>query len=255
MTRQDSTTALIRIGAEEFASLGSQWTIAPSEKEMVTAAERIGGLITTPEALALYRLCQRLQTGSRVLEIGSYLGTSTTAIGKAIVGRNIELYCLDCWHDYQAQGFFEHTLPGGPKSDSDIFSTFQKNTCFLGEQLRILKGSTNQFKHFLPAQFFDLIFIDAAHDYKSVLNDLIISMRALTPGGLLIGHDYHSDGHGVINAVNQILYESKSITVKGLIPNTSIWYALIDNPIQELTSITISRIQHLNSHDSALRCF
>ena len=65
-------------------------------------------------------------------------------------------------------------------------------------------------------------------------------MRALAPGGLLLGHDYHSDGHGVVAAVNQVIYESRNITVKGIIPGTSIWYAVINNPLQELVNLNAS---------------
>jgi predicted O-methyltransferase YrrM len=234
---QGKFNAPIPITLDEIALLGSQLTISETEAVMVNAASHTGGLLTTPEALTLHRICERLPDGARILEIGSYLGASTTAIGHAILGREIALYCLDCWHDYQTQGFFEHTLVGSTATDGDIFSKFQASTRFLGTQLRILKGTTEQFKDFLPTGFFDLIFIDAAHDYENVCNDLLISMKSLVPGGVLLGHDYHSDGHGVVAAVNQIIYESQDIVIKGTVPGTSIWYALVSNPTQDLARI------------------
>lgn len=220
-----------RIGTEEFASLGDHPSTSGAEETMLAAVARTGGLIIPAEAIALYRLCQRVPEKGRILEIGSYLGASTTAIGHAIQGRGVELYCLDCWHDYQAQGFFGHTLAGTGATDQSIFSRFQANTSFLGEQLRILKGTSAQFRNFLPAGFFDLIFIDAAHDYESVKQDIQIAFKAIVPGGIICGHDYHSEGIGVIRAVDELIYQATTISLKGVIPGTSIWYASIGSPI------------------------
>lgn len=218
----------------DHSSIGDNQFASNAEAEMLAAVTQTGGLIVPAEAIALYRLCQRVPTGGRVLEIGSYLGASTTAIGHAILGRGIELYCLDCWHDYQAQGFFGHTLAGTGATDQSIFSRFQANTSFLGEQLRILKGTSAQFRSFLPASFFDLIFIDAAHDYESVKEDIRIAFKAIAPGGIICGHDYHSDGEGVLKAVNQLIADVDAITVKGTIRGTSIWYSVIENPVCQL---------------------
>jgi len=230
MSEPNNCCSTSRIGTEEFASFGDQHSTSGAEELMLASVARTGGLIVPAEALALHRLCQRLPAGARILEIGSYLGASTTAIGHAILGRGIELYCLDCWHDYQAQGFFEHALAGTEATDSDIFSRFHKNTRFLGEQLRILKGTTGQFKDFLPAGFFDLIFIDAAHDFESVRQDILIAFKAIAPGGIICGHDYHSDGDGVRAAVNQLVADAGDIHIKGVIRGTSIWYSVIEIP-------------------------
>ena len=42
-------------------------------------------------------------------------------------------------------------------------------------------------------EYFDLIYIDAAHDYESVRNDLAAWWPKLKPGGLMSGHDYFPD--------------------------------------------------------------
>lgn len=235
-----STTVAPSLSTDSFVSIGSQQPLSATEEAMLAAVAASHGLVTVSEALSLHRLCQMLPAGARILEIGSYLGASTTAIGHAILGREIDLYCLDCWHDYVAHGFIDHPWAKSAHSGNEVLLKFLETTAFIHSQLRILKGTTEQFRTLLPASFFDLIFIDAGHDYDSVLNDLLISMRALAPGGLLLGHDYHSDGHGVVAAVNQVIYESRNITVKGIIPGTSIWYAVINNPLQELVNLNAS---------------
>jgi predicted O-methyltransferase YrrM len=247
MTETDKMQNAVSFAAEIFPSLGSQTFISDPEMKMLEAVNASNGLVTISEALTLYRLCIQLPAGARILEIGSYLGASTTAIGHAILGKDTELYCLDCWHDYEAHGCFDQPRTGAAHAGNEVFLKFLKTTEFLNEQLRILKGTTEQFRTLLPTSFFDFIFIDAGHEYKDVINDLISSLKTLAPGGLLLGHDYHSDGHGVVTAVNQVIYESQNITIKGLIPDTSIWYAVVPDPIKELGSMTISeQISTLN---------
>lgn len=44
-------------------------------------------------------------------------------------------------------------------------------------------------KHF-PDGFFDYIYVDARHDYSSVLSDLLAFWPKLSKGGIMAGHDY-----------------------------------------------------------------
>lgn len=73
------------------------------------------------------------------------------------------------------------------------------------ENLRELKGKSTAFAELLAGKGFDLIFIDGAHDYTSVRNDIKIAFSALKAGGIICGHDYHSDGQGVVRAVTELV--------------------------------------------------
>lgn len=64
---------------------------------MLAAIAKTSGLVVSKEALSLYRLALLQKEGSLILEIVSYRGASTTAIGHAIKDGDIELYCLDYW--------------------------------------------------------------------------------------------------------------------------------------------------------------
>lgn len=48
-----------------------------------------------------------------------------------------------------------------------------------------------------------MIFIDARHDYKSVLNVINLWLPKVKVGGTLSGHDYSINYFGVIKAVNE----------------------------------------------------
>eukprot|EP00971_Amphidinium_carterae_P067845 1343205-Amphidinium_carterae.1 len=54
---------------------------------------------------------------------------------------------------------------------------------------------------------FDLVFVDALHDYKSAANDISLWVPLVSPcGGLLAGHDYQFFfGYGVITAVHEFI--------------------------------------------------
>lgn len=197
-----------------------------SEKKMLSAVAASGGLQTEAEALLLYRIAAGMPDGAKILEIGSYLGASTTAFGYGILSRECELYCLDCWHDYHGQGFHADGIAPTGLSDRDILHRFLSNTSFLGSQLRLLKGTTAQFSSLLPDSFFDLVFIDGAHNYASVMHDIKLAFRVTRRGGVVCGHDYHSDGYDVVRAVDELIYRDIRIQHKGVFPNTSIWYAI-----------------------------
>jgi cephalosporin hydroxylase len=53
----------------------------------------------------------------------------------------------------------------------------------------------------------DLIHIDAAHDYASVMADARAYWRLLAPGGFLIGDDYHETWPGVVKAAKDFSTE------------------------------------------------
>ena len=71
-----------------------------------------------------------------------------------------------------------------------------------------------------------MIFIDAAHDYESVVQNINFAMEVLLPGGILCGHDYHSKSQDVIRAVDDLIANNANIEIKGFIADTSIWYAV-----------------------------
>jgi hypothetical protein len=52
-----------------------------------------------------------------------------------------------------------------------------------------------------------LIHIDAAHDYASVLRDSRLYWQLLTPGGYLVGDDYHPTWPGVVKAADEFSVE------------------------------------------------
>jgi len=223
---------LTSLTAQEILSIPSSDPNA-EERLMLDSLGGIEGLMLEKEALALYRICKRLPNKAKILEIGSYQGGSTLAMGHAIAGTGIELYCLDPWSNYINQEDFATFERSRISDDFRIINNFIKNTAFIGENLRMLRGKSNAFAELLKGKDFDFIFIDGAHDYDSVRNDIKIAFSALKPGGFLSGHDYHDKGHDVIRAVNELIAGVPSIEVKGKFDDIHIWFGVVAEPYYE----------------------
>jgi glycosyltransferase involved in cell wall biosynthesis/predicted O-methyltransferase YrrM len=197
------------------------------EVEVLKWIEPIGGWMSISELLVLFRLVKALPDESKILEIGSYRGRSTNAIGCAIKHSKKKIYCLDIWQDFDKQGLLNqdskgHTVPPG---DYGVFNDFLKNTNWLDQHLIVLKTSVEKASDFLPKNYFDLIFIDGAHDYENVVRDIGVSISSLKSGGLICGHDYREDGgQDVIRAVQRKIFTNSDFMDYGVFPKTSIWY-------------------------------
>ena len=236
---------------QEIASITSNGP-NPEERIMLDSLSGIEGLMLEKEALALFRVCKRLPNKAKILEIGSFQGGSTLAIGNAIAGTDIELYCLDPWSNYLNQSDFSGFDRLKVSDDFRIINNFIKNTAFIGENLRMLRGKSNAFAGLLEGKGFDFIFIDGAHDYDSVRYDIKVAFSALKPGGLVCGHDYHSDGHGVMRAVDELIARVPSIEKKGKFDETHIWFGVIAEPYYEYKLTEISDLMNAGHLTEAL---
>ncbi|MEA5523361.1 class I SAM-dependent methyltransferase, partial [Limnoraphis robusta] len=201
-----------------------QKPLSDAERHVIQLVEPMQGWFTDSEKLALFRTVQAQPKDGKVLEIGSFMGRSTNAIAHASVNTNREIYALDVWLD------FGEDLDDRAQSDNGIFilNSFLKNTQWFLEKLRVLKGSTTQYKYLLSQLEFDLIFVDAAHDYQNVVNDISIALTCIKPNGFMIGHDYHNmGGQEVIQAVHDTLFKYDEIKIKGVFEGTTVWFAQI----------------------------
>ena len=82
-----------------------------------------------------------------------------------------------------------------------------------GEQVKVMKGLSWDILGLYPDDYFDWMYIDAAHDYNSVKKDLKECSRVLKPNGYLIMNDYIMYDHftkeeyGVVPATNEFMME------------------------------------------------
>jgi len=79
------------------------------------------------------------------------------------------------------------------------------------DRLRVEQGLSWEALERLPDAHFDVVYVDAAHDYASVQRDAEVAARKLKPGGMLVFNDYTMYDHlagaayGVVQTVNQMV--------------------------------------------------
>ena len=127
------------------------------------------------------------------LEIGSYKGRSSCYIAK--VAR--ELTCIDT---------FLADTSGQNQSTESTYEEFRKNTEEFSKKIRAIVGTSTDMAGLMRDGYFDMIFLDAMHDYDSVFSDLSMYWDKLKKGGYFLFHDYaNPDYPGVAKAANELI--------------------------------------------------
>jgi len=119
----------------------------------------------------------------------------------------LTLFMIDAWHPMAYEGKGDEAA--GPESRANYQEKCDDNYAAAIEAVRqfdgrfrvIRKFSAAAVKLFNPSDF-DFVFIDAAHDYESVRDDIRRWLPMVKTGGWLCGHDY-PNFPGVVRAVDE----------------------------------------------------
>ena len=145
-----------------------------------------------------------------ICEVGCWIGRSTRALADNTIGI---VYSVDTF-----EGSEEHQEFLKDKPHDWVFSRFLDNTADLRNVHPIIGLSVEVAKKFASqGQSFDMVFLDAAHDYASVKQDILAWTPLVAPGGLLCGHDYGPNWPEVQVAVDELIPNAKT-------GNNQIWY-------------------------------
>ena len=120
----------------------------------------------------------------RVVEVGSWLGLSTSFIAQELESDAI-LYAVDHF-----EGSIEHKLHCRDYLPT-LFDQFRSNMIHAKVDQKVVpvRASSLEASQILN-ETFDLIYIDASHDEESVFQDLELWYKKLSPTGILSGDDY-----------------------------------------------------------------
>jgi predicted O-methyltransferase YrrM len=133
-------------------------------------------------------LVKGIPQGSRVVEVGSYLGGSIATLAIATLHMNHQFYSVESFtgnRDNTVDGF---PLPG-----------LQKYLHNLKTVWPFLNINTVQLPSRLAAQRFSpgsiqFLFIDGGHTARDVIEDIRIWRSRVARGGIIAGDDYNWDG-------------------------------------------------------------
>ena len=131
-----------------------------------------------------------------VVEIGTWLGRSTYAMGKSVGGKVIT---IDHFSPKSIGGsqssFYEKCLPEEVKDDPNwLYNLCLVNLSELIEngKVEVIRGNSddviNSLQHLKNAV--DMVFIDGDHSYDAVRRDIVNYKPLVRTGGLICGHDF-----------------------------------------------------------------
>jgi hypothetical protein len=164
----------------------------------------------------------RASSGAVFVEVGAYLGRSTTYLASAIKrsGKKIRLYVVDLWDGW----FYDDYRQQTPMPESqDVFWHFMRNVRGAGvdDVLCPLKMPSEKAATLFEDGTLDFVYVDADHGYEAVRRDLASWFPKVKRCGIFAGHDYvNNDFPGVRRAVDEFFAEHKlSFQIDG----TSFW--------------------------------
>ncbi len=139
----------------------------------------------------------------KIIEIGSYKGRSTRVLCDNARGR---VTACDPW-----EGPYITDRESVLFDQAKSWAAFQRNLHDVNN-LRIFRGTFDQFIKQNTETDFDFVFIDGDHRYDTVIRDIKNGLAILKEGGILAGHDYgHEDWPGVKKAVDELFPQREVI--------------------------------------------
>ena len=145
----------------------------------------------------------RAVDGSRFVEVGCYLGRSTTFLIDEMrrQGKRITLWIVDNFSGISPE--HAHLYP-----EKSHLTAFLNNLpdCH-GLNVNVHPGESVDIAKQFANDSLDFVFLDADHSYEAVMADIIVWLCKVKPGGILTGDDYSHCFPGVIRAVDELLGE------------------------------------------------
>lgn len=141
-------------------------------------------------------LAIELPDGARCVEVGVYKGRSLIYLAEAFArhGKTAQIWGVDAWEASWCP---------------DMWETVQTNVTLTTSPARQMIGFSRGPSNANPFEGpFDLIFIDADHNYESVKADIAAWRGSLKPGGIMCGHDYEGDLYGEFPGVTRAVNEA-----------------------------------------------
>ncbi|MCG6157489.1 class I SAM-dependent methyltransferase [Rubinisphaera margarita] len=168
--------------------------------QTLTRAEAIPGYMTKSELKWLAETSRSLPAGAHWAEIGSLCGRSLLAVGLQLPPTST-LVSVDLnWGSELRAGITAHQV-------FDELARTRKAEL----ELHAIRGASVSVAEMFADHWFDVVFIDAAHDYDNVCADVRAWQRTVKPGGLLCGHDYSRDWPDVKRVVDELFPQREVI--------------------------------------------
>lgn len=168
--------------------------------DIVDQVRSIEGWLLEGQDRWLFETTQAMPNHASILEIGGYLGWSTSALGYGCIGTGKRVYCIDtfCGNDVDF-------IPGRDFEGGDFLRRWQENMdrCGLTGYTVPLVGKSSDYYHAWnkPIHF---LFVDGSHQYEDVFHDIGMFYEQVVPGGVVAVHDVHPEWPGPWRAWHEL---------------------------------------------------
>lgn len=130
-----------------------------------------------------------------IAEIGVYKGRCTAMW-------NVILSNLKIEYNYYAIDHFLGSIEHDKKID--YYKESLSNLDSIIDKIHLIKNDSVSQSRLYPREYFDIVYIDASHEYIEIKKDIIYWFQKVKKNGYICGDDYFHDFPGVIRAVNEI---------------------------------------------------
>ena len=138
----------------------------------------------------------------KIAEVGVYKGRCTAMWLVELLNKGLTF-------DYTAIDHFEGS--DEHQKNVDYFGITKANLAPVADKVKLVKNDSTAQAAIYPDEFFDIVYIDASHDYQAVKNDIEAWLPKVKKGGILCGDDYIEGWPGVVQAVNEKFAQVESI--------------------------------------------
>lgn len=146
-----------------------------------------------------------------ILEVGSFLGKSAIFFASRVS----EVTCIDNWKTENWKTTHADALSHGEDFYDEFLANILESDVF--DRIAVRRGLTEEVYKSLEGVY-DLVYIDANHDYDSVKRDIENYERFATK--IICGDDYSERWNGVIKAVNERYGDKVKVT-------NNLWYVIL----------------------------
>jgi len=149
-------------------------------------------------------IVERSNNNSHFVEVGTWKGMSACYMAVEIINsnKNIKFDCVDTWE------YVPTSIEITENQCAGLFDIFLENIKPVNHVINIVKSTSWEAANKYEDKSLDFVFIDAAHDYESVIKDLNGWFPKIKKNGIIAGHDYHFNV-GVYPAVNEFFKKIK----------------------------------------------
>ena len=154
---------------------------------------KLDGWFSARQCAELFiKIATKVKPNSKIVEVGSWKGRSSVFASRAASLSDSTLYCVDTWEGNKGEGLNHPTVQIAQRED--VFLQFLRNITRYGcDNVVVCRGESVEVASSWNYGPIDFLFIDASHDYESVLKDLKAWVPWVKPGGIVCGDDWNLD--------------------------------------------------------------